>query len=284
MKDLGELKYFIGIEFARSKQGILIHQRKYALELISETCLATAKPVTTPLDFNMKLTIREYDEHIKKAESTAYLDEELKDQASYQKLIGPASASGEIELFGTNGFPFPTLQNPSDHFLKIINKDFDEGGEKLEKNKPCKLYYAIMQSLILTRRSSVNMFRDIGYYWMQFASYIVITLGLGSIYYNVDSCYGSIEERGLMVAFVVSSMTFMTIGGFPSFVEYIKEFQRENMNGYYDCCAFVIGNTLSSMAYLLLISLVPGAIAYFLAGFQMDLGILSTLLWPFSPV
>ncbi|XP_019251402.1 PREDICTED: uncharacterized protein LOC109230350 [Nicotiana attenuata] len=35
MKDLGDLKYFLGIEFARLEQGMLMHQRKYALELIS---------------------------------------------------------------------------------------------------------------------------------------------------------------------------------------------------------------------------------------------------------
>ena len=55
-KDFGELKYFFGIEFARSKKGILMHQRKYALELISETGLGAAKPAMTPMDANVKLT------------------------------------------------------------------------------------------------------------------------------------------------------------------------------------------------------------------------------------
>lgn len=55
MKDLGELKYFLSIEFARSKYGIIMHQRKYALELISEAGLSTAKPAVTPIDTNMKL-------------------------------------------------------------------------------------------------------------------------------------------------------------------------------------------------------------------------------------
>ncbi|XP_009611614.1 ABC transporter G family member 1-like isoform X1 [Nicotiana tomentosiformis] len=223
--------------------------------------------------------------------------------------FGPASAA--IQFFARNGFPCPTLQNPSDHFLKTINKDFDEdieqgsagripteevidllvnsfksseeyheiqnqvaeiceqGGEILEKRSHANF---TTQSLVLTRRSSVNMFRDLGYYWMRFATYVAIALGLGSIYYDLGSNYRSIEERGLMVAFVVSFMTFMTVGGFPSFVEDMKVFQRENLNGHYGCCTFVIGNTLSSIPYVLLISFVPGAIAYLLSGFQNGFG------------
>ncbi|XP_075102891.1 uncharacterized protein LOC142177593 [Nicotiana tabacum] len=57
MKDLGDMKYFLGIEFTRSKKGVLMHQRKYVLELISEVGLSAAKPAITPLDTNIKLTI-----------------------------------------------------------------------------------------------------------------------------------------------------------------------------------------------------------------------------------
>lgn len=49
MKDLSELRYFLGIEFARSDKGIMMNQKRYSLELISECGLGGAKYVATPL-------------------------------------------------------------------------------------------------------------------------------------------------------------------------------------------------------------------------------------------
>nr|XP_016456117.1 PREDICTED: uncharacterized mitochondrial protein AtMg00810-like [Nicotiana tabacum] len=86
MKDLGEQKYFLGIEFARSKQGILMHQRKYSLELISELGLAASKPASTPMDTNIELTTREFDEHF--CQDKLAEDDILADHGSYQRLIG----------------------------------------------------------------------------------------------------------------------------------------------------------------------------------------------------
>ncbi|KAL6313121.1 hypothetical protein AAG906_021652 [Vitis piasezkii] len=55
-KDLGELKYFLGVEVSRSKRGIFLSRRKYVLDLLAETGKMEAKPCSTPMIPNVHLT------------------------------------------------------------------------------------------------------------------------------------------------------------------------------------------------------------------------------------
>ncbi|GJY78471.1 putative RNA-directed DNA polymerase, partial [Tanacetum coccineum] len=49
IKDLGDLKYFLGIELIKNDKGICPSQRKYNLELLSEFGMLDCKPSKTPL-------------------------------------------------------------------------------------------------------------------------------------------------------------------------------------------------------------------------------------------
>lgn len=55
MKDLGSLKYFLGIKVARGKAGIYLCQRKCSFDIITECGLLRAKPAATPLEQNHDL-------------------------------------------------------------------------------------------------------------------------------------------------------------------------------------------------------------------------------------
>lgn len=55
VKDLGKLKYVLGIEVGRGDEGFLILQRKYTLDLITEVGLLGSKPFATPMEQHNKL-------------------------------------------------------------------------------------------------------------------------------------------------------------------------------------------------------------------------------------
>ena len=54
-KDLGKLKYFLGIEVAQSNSRVVISQRKYTLDILVDTDMLDYKLVDTPMDLNVKL-------------------------------------------------------------------------------------------------------------------------------------------------------------------------------------------------------------------------------------
>ncbi|KAG6672694.1 hypothetical protein I3842_16G072200 [Carya illinoinensis] len=204
------------------------------------------------------------------------------------KTVYFGEACEAYEFFAQAGFPCPALRNPSDHFLRCVNSDFDKvkatlrgsmklrfeaGDDPLEKittaeairtliDSYCTSQYCyavrekveeiskfkgtvldsggsqasfLMQAFTLTKRSFVNMSRDFGYYWLRLLIYIVVTICVGTIYYNVGTGYTS-----------------------------ILVFHRERLNGHYGVASYVIGNTLSAMPFLILITFLSGTICYFM--------------------
>lgn len=74
MKDLGHLKYFLGLEVAFSSRGYLLSQFKYASDLITRARLTDDKVVDTPLELNVKMR--------------PTYDEPLSDPTHFRQLVG----------------------------------------------------------------------------------------------------------------------------------------------------------------------------------------------------
>lgn len=49
MKDLGDLRYFLGLEIHRSSFGFFVSQRKYTTDLLQEYGMMSTKPLHLPI-------------------------------------------------------------------------------------------------------------------------------------------------------------------------------------------------------------------------------------------
>ncbi|CAN1263961.1 ABC transporter G family member 15 [Linum perenne] len=238
-------------------------------------------------------------------------------------------AKKAVQFFAQAGFPCPSKRNPSDHFLRCINSDFDAIAATLKVSRKIisevislsglqdapgssdpfmnmataeikarlverykrsnyfketkariKEISAIeglevqrtkgsqaswwKQLMTLTRRSFVNMYRDVGYYWARIAIYIVVSICVGTIYYDLGDGYTAILARVACGGFITGFMTFMSIGGFPSFIEEMKVFHEERLNRHYGVGVYILSNFLSSFPYLTLMSFSTASITYFM--------------------
>ncbi|CAM8919902.1 unnamed protein product [Rhodiola kirilowii] len=73
MKELGELKHFLGLEVETTNEGIFLCQEKYAKDLLTKYGMTERKPISTPLEANVKYCVEE--------------GKELEDE-KYRQLVG----------------------------------------------------------------------------------------------------------------------------------------------------------------------------------------------------
>ncbi|XP_009147764.1 ABC transporter G family member 13 [Brassica rapa] len=235
------------------------------------------------------------------------------------------------KFFGEAGFPCPSRRNPSDHFLRCVNSDFDgitatvvesrrihdssfslyqetsntldpfdnmptaEIRTRLVRKFKCSEYAVASRARIqeitsikglvternnasqtswwkqlrvLTQRSFINMSRDLGYYWIRIGVYILLSICVGSVFFNVGRNHTNVMNTAACGGFMAGFMTIMSIGGFQSFIEEMKVFSRERLNGHYGVAVYTVSNFLSSLPFIILMCLGTTSITNYMVKFQ----------------
>ncbi|KAA0057566.1 reverse transcriptase [Cucumis melo var. makuwa] len=124
VQDLGNLKYFLGMEVARFKEGISVSERKYTLDLLTETGMLGCRPADTPIEFNCKLG--------------NFDDQVPVDKEQYQRLVATISiANDTVQHDRTKHFEIDW------HFIK----------ERLDRGSICIPYIPSSQQVadVLTK-------------------------------------------------------------------------------------------------------------------------------------
>ncbi|KAK3037852.1 hypothetical protein RJ639_031893 [Escallonia herrerae] len=117
LKDLGPLKYFLGIEAARGPRGLFLSQRKYALDILSESGLSASKPAAFPMEQNHGLALAggpllSDQDHIGDSLVTLSTSPSLGLTFAMRSMSCPSSCSLLVPNIGTLHFEFYGILKP----------------------------------------------------------------------------------------------------------------------------------------------------------------------------
>ena len=208
--------------------------------------------------------------------------------------LGPADqAEG---FFDSVGIHTPHGRSVSDHLLHQVNADFGDAAEIRKRvDMLCDTYlsspqraaveraiqavctspgpqfaasnpppHVLRQTAVLTQRSLTNNLRDVGVFWARLVMYLCLCGVCAFVYFRMGHTWQDVYSRAAILFFTAAFLVFMSISGAPAFVETMKVFTRERLNGYYPVGAFATADMLAGAPFIALIALLSACVLYFI--------------------
>ncbi|XP_028756917.1 ABC transporter G family member 3-like [Neltuma alba] len=151
--------------------------------------------------------------------------------------------------------------------LKLIEK---EGPALKSKGKASNA----TRIAVLTWRSLLVMSREWKYYWLRLILYTLLTLCIGTVFSGLGHSLSSVVTRVAAIFVFVSFCSLLSIAGVPALLKEIKIYACEESNRHSGALAFLLGQLLSSIPFLFLISISSSLVFYFLVGLRDEFGLL----------
>ncbi|KAG6762000.1 hypothetical protein POTOM_032482 [Populus tomentosa] len=127
---------------------------------------------------------------------------------------------------------------------------------------------------VLTWRSLLTMSREWKYYWLRLILYMLLALCIGTVFSGLGHSLSSVVARVAAIFVFVSFTSLLSIAGVPALLNEIKIYACEESNRHSGALVFLLGQLLSSIPFLFLISISSSLVLYFLIGLQDEFSLL----------
>ncbi|KAL8496560.1 hypothetical protein ACS0TY_020304 [Phlomoides rotata] len=127
---------------------------------------------------------------------------------------------------------------------------------------------------VLTWRSLLIMSREWKYYWLRLILYMFLALCIGTVFSGLGHSLSSVGTRAGAIFLFVSFTSLLSTAGVPAQLKEIKVYTCEEANEHSGTFVFLIGQLLSSLPFLFLLSVSTSLVFYFLVGLRDDFSLL----------
>ncbi|PKA45915.1 ABC transporter G family member 3 [Apostasia shenzhenica] len=132
----------------------------------------------------------------------------------------------------------------------------------------------IIRILVLVWRSLLTMSREWKYFWVRLLLYMMLTLSIGTVFYNIGHSLSSVMVRVSAIFVFVSFMSLLGVAGLPAHIKEIKIFTHEESNQHSGVTVFLLSHLFASIPFLFLISISSTLVFYFLSGMRNEFSLL----------
>lgn len=212
------------------------------------------------------------------------------------------------EFFERWGRPIGRFTNPADHAMNFLNTDFADKSERSVVHEFREAYLAeearllgpsfppapaaastaslisesdavkvgkagplgtlFWNTMVLSERSVKNYSRNLLAYGVRAGMYGGMGFMLATIWIRLGTSDSIINDRLSVHFYSVAFLAFMSVAGIPGFLEERSVYYRESKNGLYSTLPFVLSNTLVTIPFLFLCTVLFTVICYWAIGLR----------------